>query len=218
MLSILISAMPPKPKTENERQQLRTLIINAARDLFVSRGVEAVTMREIAKLIGYSATSIYLHFADKEAVLRAICDTDFLALANSLKDIMQIADPVERMIALGQGYAEFALSHPNHYRLMFMAARTPYDSAQSTLQQHSAEQDAYFQLKTVVSEVYAAGRFRDDLQDVDLIAQTIWAGIHGVCSLQITMACDKWVNWSDISERLELMQAVLIRGLLRDAL
>jgi len=64
--------MPPKPKTEAERQRLRILIIDAARELFVSRGVEAVTMREIAKRIGYSATSIYLHFADKEAVLRAI--------------------------------------------------------------------------------------------------------------------------------------------------
>ena len=209
--------MPPKPKTEAERQRLRILIIDAARELFVSRGVEAVTMREIAKRIGYSATSIYLHFADKEAVLRAICDTDFLALATTLKNTMQIADPVERMQALGRGYAEFALSHPNHYRLMFMASRTPRDPAESCLQQNSAEQDAYFQLKTVVSDVYVAGRFRADLQDVDLIAQTIWAGIHGVCSLQITMACDKWVNWSEISERLELMQAVLIRGLLREA-
>ena len=157
--------MPPKPKTEAERQQLRTLIIDAARDLFVSRGVEAVTMREIAKRIGYSATSIYLHFADKEALLRAICDTDFLALASALKNIFQIAEPVERMQALGHGYAEFALSHPNHYRLMFMAERASLDPSQSCLQQNSAEQDAYFQLKTVVNNVYAAGKFREDLQD-----------------------------------------------------
>jgi AcrR family transcriptional regulator len=208
--------MPPKPKTESERQQLRTLIIDAARELFVSRGVEAVTMREIAKRIGYSATSIYLHFADKEAVLRAICDTDFLALASSLKDIMLIPDPVERMMAIGQGYAQFALAHPNHYRLMFMAARLPCDPAESSIQQHSAEQDAYFQLKTVVLDVYTAGRFRAELQDVDLIAQTIWAGMHGVCSLEITMACDKWVSWAGISARLQLMQATMMRGLLRE--
>ncbi len=208
--------MPPKPKTEVERQQLRALIIDAARELFVTRGVEAVTMREIAKRIGYSATSIYLHFADKEAVLRAICDTDFLALATSLKTILQIVDPVERLTALGYGYAEFALRYPNHYRLMFMAARMPYDVEKSSLQQHSAEQDAYFQLKTVVTDVHAAGRFKAELQDVDLIAQTIWAGIHGVCSLEINMACDKWVNWADISARLQLMQTVMIRGLLRE--
>lgn len=208
--------MPPKLKTVTEREQLRTLIIDVARELFVARGVDAVTMREIAKRIGYSATSIYLHFADKEAVLRAICDTDFLALATSLKNIMQIADPVERMQALGRGYAAFALTHPNHYRLMFMTAHAPIHPEDSSLQQNSAEQDAYFQLKTVVSAVHAAGRFRADLQDVDLIAQTIWAGVHGVCSLQISMSCDKWVNWTDISARLQLMQTVMLRGLLRD--
>ncbi|ADI31086.1 TetR/AcrR family transcriptional regulator [Methylotenera versatilis] len=208
--------MPPKPKTEAERQQLRTLIIDAARELFVARGVEAVTMREIAKRIGYSATSIYLHFADKEAVLRAILDVDMLALATSLNTILEIEDPVERMQALGYGYAEFALSFPNHYRLMFMAERIPCDPEKSSLQKNNAEQDAYFLLKTVVNDVYLAGRFKAELQDVDLIAQIIWAGVHGVCSLEINMACDKWVNWADISARLQLMQTVLIRGLLRE--
>ena len=208
--------MPPKLKTEIERQQLRTLIINAARELFVAKGVEAVTMREIAKRIGYSATSIYHHFADKEAVLRAICDTDFLALATSLKSILQVQNPVERMHAMGRGYAAFALTHPNHYRMMFMTERTPCDPAQSSLQQNNAEQDAYFQLKSVVSDVHAAGYFRKNLHDADLIAQTIWAGMHGVCALQINMSEDKWVNWSSISDRLQLMQDVMMRGLLRE--
>lgn len=208
--------MPPKPKTDAERQQLRTLIIDAARELFVSRGVEAVTMREIAKRIGYSATSIYLHFADKEAVLRAICDTDFLALATSLKNLLLIVNPVDRLYALGRGYAAFALMHPNHYRMMFMTTRTPCDPAESSLQQNNAEQDAYYQLKSVVNDVYATGWFRPDLQDADLIAQTIWAGMHGVCSLQINMAEDKWIEWCDISARLQLMQEVMMRGLLRE--
>jgi AcrR family transcriptional regulator len=208
--------MPPKPKTELERQQLRILIIDVARELFVAKGVDALTMREIAKRIGYSATSIYLHFADKESLIRAICDTDFLALAQSLKNILQITNPIERLNAIGRGYAAFALSHPNHYRLMFMAERTPIDPAESSLQQNNAEQDAYFQLKTVVKDVHDAGYFRPDLHDADLIAQTIWAGMHGVCALQISMSEDKWVNWSAISARLQLMQEVMMRGLLRE--
>ncbi|MFW5440572.1 MAG: TetR/AcrR family transcriptional regulator [Methylophilaceae bacterium] len=207
--------MPPKPKTAAEKQLQRTLIIDAARSLFVTKGVEAVSMREIAKGIGYSATSIYAHFSDKEAVLRAICDTDFLALANALNSIMQIEDPVDRMVAIGQGYAEFALSHPNHYRLMFMTPHTPCSPDNSSVEQNNAEQDAYMQLKIVVMAVYEAGRFRKELTDVDLIVQTIWAGMHGVCSLQITMAQDEWFEWSDIAERLKLMQDVLLRGLIR---
>lgn len=208
--------MPPKPKTELQRQQLRTLIIDAARDLFVSKGVEAVTMREIANRIGYSATSIYHHFVDKEAVIRAICDTDFLALATSLKNLLLIVNPVDRLHALGRGYAAFALTHPNHYRMMFMTARTPCEPAESSLQQNNAEQDAYFQLKSVVNDVHATGWFRPELQNADLIAQTIWAGMHGVCALQINMSEDKWIEWCDISARLQLMQEVMMRGLLRE--
>ena len=208
--------MPPKPKTEAERQQLRTLIIDAARELFVAQGVEAVTMREIAKRIGYSATSIYLHFADKDTLLRAICDTDFLALASALKDILQIADPVERLNAFGMGYAHYALTHPNHYRLMFMTVRQACSPELSSLQQNNAEQDAYFQLKTVINDAFLAGRFKPEFTDSELIAQTMWAGMHGVCSLEINMAEDAWVNWRDISARLQLMQKVLMQGLLRE--
>jgi len=208
--------MPPKHKTLEERQQLRALIIDAARELFIVRGVEAVTMREIAKRIGYSATSIYLHFADKDTLLRAICDTDFLALASALKEILQITDPVERLLAIGQGYAKFALTYPNHYRLMFMTPHQPCSPELSSLQQNNAEQDAYFQLKTVVNDVYLAGGFRQEFQDPELIAQTVWAGMHGACSLEIIMAEDTWVNWRDISDRLQMMQKTMMRGLLRE--
>lgn len=208
--------MPPKAKTEQAREQLRMLIIDQARDLFVSKGVEAVTMREIAKRIGYSATSIYLHFADKEALLRAICDTDFLRLATVLKEILAITDPIERMVAFGQGYAKFALSYPNHYRLMFMTPHLPYTPAESGLQQNNAEQDAYFQLKTVINDVYLADGFKPELQDAELIAQTVWAGIHGVCALQIIMANDDWIQWRPIEERLHMMQQLMLSGLLKE--
>jgi AcrR family transcriptional regulator len=208
--------MPPKIKTEQEKQQLKTLIIDAARELFVSKGVEAVSMREIAKRIGYSATSIYSHFTDKEAVLRAICDTDFLALANALNSIMAIQDPVERMIMLGRGYANFALSYPNHYRLMFMNPHMARKHDDFCIEEQNAEQNAYLQLKTVVAAVYDAGRFRADLKDIDLIAQTIWAGIHGVCSLEISMAKDEWFEWREVNSRIALMQEVLIRGLVKE--
>ena len=208
--------MPPKLKTEAERQQLRTLIIDAARELFVAVGYEAVTMREVAKRIGYSATSIYLHFADKESLLRAICDTDMLALASSLKKVTQIADPVERMNALGLGYAQFALTYPNHYRMIFMTPHLPCSPETSSLQQNNAEQDAYFQLKTVVNDVFLADRFKPELNDPELIAQTVWAAMHGVCSLEIIMAQDTWVNWRHISARLHLMQKVMMQGLLKE--
>lgn len=208
--------MPPKPKTELQRQQLRNTILDAARELFVERGLEAVTMREIAKRIGYSATAIYLHFKDKEALVRELCDTDFLTLARELQAIGEIADPIERLRLLGLGYVRFAVAYPNHYRLIFMTPQLPCNPDQTTLETGNPEQDAYAHLLDMVREAHAAGRFRSELDNPQLIAQTLWAGLHGVCALQIAKQNDCWVEWQPFEQRIAMMQELLMRSLLRE--
>jgi len=208
--------MPPRVKTEAEKEKLRELIIDAARELFVHKGVEAVTMRAVAKQIGYSATSIYLYFVDKEALLRTICENDLLQLAKTLKTVFTIADPIERLVAVGDAYAKFALEYPNQYRMMFMMPRPAHKPESSSLQQNSFEQDAYFQLKTVVNDVYEAGLFKPSLNDPELIAQTIWAATHGLCALHILIAGDTWVDWRDIEMRRKAMREMILRGMLKE--
>lgn len=208
--------MPPKIKSVQDREKLRASIIDAARTLFVERGIEAVSMREIAKKIDYSATTLYHHFVDKDALLQAVCDEDFLKLASGMREIMQLPDLVERIKALGKGYAMFALQHPNHYRLMFMTPRAPCNLDITNIQQGNTEQDAYAQLKFVVQEAFEAGLFRPELTNFELIAQTIWAAMHGVCSLEIALGRESWIAWSSIEARLQLIQNVLLQGLLRN--
>jgi AcrR family transcriptional regulator len=208
--------MPPKTKSPEDREKLRASILNAARSLFVARGIEAVSMREIAKKINYSATTLYNHFADKEALLQAVCDEDFLALAAGMQNIMQMPNLIDRIQALGKGYAMFALQHPNHYRLMFMTPRAPCNLEITKIQQGNTEQDAYAQLKFVVQEAFEAGLFRQDLTHFELIAQTLWASTHGVCSLEIALGNETWVQWAEIDARFNLMQRAVLRGLLRN--
>ena len=64
-------------RRERERTELRELILEAARDLFVELGYEGVSMRKVAQRINYSPTAIYLHFADKEALFHELCARDF---------------------------------------------------------------------------------------------------------------------------------------------
>jgi AcrR family transcriptional regulator len=208
--------MPPRIKSEQDREKLRASILDAARTLFVERGIDAVSMREIAKKINYSATTLYHHFADKEALLQAVCDEDFLKLASGMHQVMQLPDLIARIQALGKGYAMFALQHPNHYRLMFMTPRTPCNPDITSIQQGNTEQDAYAQLKLVVQDAFDAGLFRPEITDAELIAQTIWAGIHGVCSLQIALGQEGWIKWADIEARLQLMQSAMLHGLLKN--
>lgn len=203
--------MPPKVKTEAEKQKARQLILDAARELFVTKGVEAVTMRQIAKKIAYSPTTIYLYFKDKESLIHEICVRDFEKLGEQMAGIMQIEEPVERMVTMGDTYARFALNYPNHYRMIFMTA-WPEFQAEDQLE---PGKDGYQLLMDVVEAVFVSGHFLPEHQNPALIAQTIWAGIHGVCSLQINMGHSEQINWSDIDARIALMLSALTRGLLK---
>src|SRR6516164_3602292 len=101
--------MGVKERKERERASVREQILDAARDMFVQDGVEAVTMRAIAQRIEYSAPVIYSHFADKHALLQELCFRDFRALAQTFGRIEHIEDPVERLRRIGYAYVDFAL-------------------------------------------------------------------------------------------------------------
>ena len=65
------------------RDTIRTKILDAARDLFARDGVEAVTMRAIARRIEYTPTTIYHHFRDKHTLLVELCRIDMASLAQA---------------------------------------------------------------------------------------------------------------------------------------
>lgn len=205
--------MGPKERREREREEIRTRILDAARELFANEGVESVTMRRIADRIEYSPTAIYFHFRDKEALLAELCDCDFRAFAQGFIAIAQIADPVARLRAAGQAYVSFGLNNPSHYRLMFMTPKT----ADSTIAKGNPEEDAYAFLKLIVAELMQQGRFRDDITDVDLASQVIWSAVHGLVSLEIAKCKDEWVEWRPIEERSRGMVDMIINGLLKEA-
>ena len=209
--------MGTRERRERERQELRKSILDAARVLFVEQGYDAVTMRKIAQAIEYSPTAIYLHFKDKMAVMRALCDQDYLALAKRFRKIAQVADPVERLRLAGHAYAEFGFKHPNHYQWMFMTLHPHNRPEDSCLEQGNPEEDAYAFLKWTVSQAIAEHRFRPELTDAELVSQVIWSGIHGVISLRLAKIKDEWVAWTAQKKAVETMVDVLVRGLERPA-
>jgi AcrR family transcriptional regulator len=204
----------PKERREREREEIRTRILDAARELFANEGVESVTMRRIADRIEYSPTAIYFHFRDKEALLAELCDCDFRAFAHEFVAIAQIADPVERLRAAGQAYVSFGLNNPSHYRLMFM---TPKTTETNTLVKGNPEEDAYAFLRLIVVELMESGRFRDELTDTDLAAQVIWSAVHGLVSLEIAKCKDEWVEWRPVQDRAKAVTDMIVNGLLKEA-
>jgi AcrR family transcriptional regulator len=203
----------PRERREREREEIRTRILDAARELFASEGVESVTMRRIADRIEYSPTAIYFHYKDKESLLAELCDHDFRNFAHGFAVIAQMPDPVERLRAAGRSYVEFGLSNPSHYRLMFMTPKPPHEQNESG--KGNPEEDAYAFVRGIVLDLQAQGRLREDAGDVDLVAQTIWATIHGLVSLEIAKCNDEWVEFRPIEERTQAIIQTIERGLLR---
>jgi len=206
----------PRERRDREREEVRTRILDAARDLFLAEGYEAVTMRRVADRIEYSPTAIYFHFRDKDALIRELCDTDFRTLAQQFTSIAAIADPVEQLRLTGLAYFDFAANYPNHYRLMFMTPHPPMDPELSALAQGDPQEDAYAFLRNIVAACIAAGRVREELADAEMMSQTMWAGVHGVVSLQIAKCNDPWVDWRPLRDRVDTMIDVLLRGMLKD--
>src|SRR5258706_14008541 len=160
-------------RRERERCEVRTKIMDAARELFAKEGVEAVSMRKIAEAIEYSPTAIYLHFADKDALLGELCANDFGSLAQAFNKAAAITDPIERIRALGIQFMKFGVKYPNHFRFMFMTptkAKAELDE-EMLKRRGDPEQDAYARLLLACRDGMAARRFRKEVPDEDLVAE-----------------------------------------------
>jgi AcrR family transcriptional regulator len=202
-------------RRERERLELRLRILDAARELFATRGYEAVTMREIARRIEYSATALYKHFADKETLVRELCRHDFDALAQRLLEVAMSGDPFERFARVGLVYLDFAARHPQHYRLMFMGGLppTPPEAGEREDPQHNA----YVFVRLLVANMLDAGLLRPELTDADLVAQTTWAAVHGVAALELTLPnTEPWLEFRPKKQRFAAMLELVGRSLARE--
>jgi AcrR family transcriptional regulator len=202
-------------RREREKAEVRTKILDAARDLFAREGYEAVTMRRIARAIEYSPTAIYLHFADKEALVRTLCDEDFRALAKAFVRIAREKDPLERLRRIGLAYLDFAMEHPNAYRLMFMTPKPVKPTPEELARTPEPEEDAYAFLRATVVAAMEAGMLVEELKDPDLVAQALWAGVHGVASLHIAMAADGFIEMKPAKRTGQLVVEAQLAGMKR---
>jgi hypothetical protein len=74
--------------------------------------------------------------------------------------------------------------------------------------------DAYAFLRHTVAEAIDAGKFLPEHKDSHLIAQVLWAGVHGVASLQITHGKDPWITWRSLERRSRTICETTLRGFL----
>jgi AcrR family transcriptional regulator len=175
-------------RRQKHKDELRKIILDAAREIFVGQGYESFSMRKLAEKIEYSPASIYLHFKNKEALFECLVDESFGRLLKILSDLQegqQGDDPVAELRKGMQAYVDFGLRNPSDYRFAFMLTppveRRPY-----------VVHGAFQVLRDMVRRCVEEKRFRE--VDVETTSQALWASIHGITSLLIQRPAFPWTS------------------------
>jgi AcrR family transcriptional regulator len=168
-------------RRDTQKQELRQAILAAAGELILEKGYEAFSLRQVAERIGYSATTIYLYFENKDALVAAVIEEGFGRFLRALEAV-RTEHPGARISALGRAYVRFARANPVYYRLMFM--NRP-DLVALAAQGEPGKFDASFQvLQRAVQGAIDAGAIRPG--DARGYSFVLWSLVHGIASLAIT--------------------------------
>lgn len=110
------------PRKTVQQELSRDRIMDAARELFIKKGYQHVSMRQIAKELDYSHGAIYYHFKNKAELFYALVEEHFQMLDETLANIMdqETIDNKEKLIQVLLGFIEFGLNHQSHYEIMFL--------------------------------------------------------------------------------------------------
>jgi AcrR family transcriptional regulator len=99
---------------------LRRAILDESRRLLLEQGYGHVSMRKVAAAVGCTATSIYLHFDSKDALIHALIEEGMDLLYADLEKAAATDGPAEvRYEALCRAFLDFGLGNPEYYEIMF---------------------------------------------------------------------------------------------------
>lgn len=168
----------PRAKTPEERQEIRELICGVAERMFVERGVNGVSMRDMTAELGLSPMAPYRYFKDKAEILATVRAAAFSRFSDTIEAAFASGKtPNARARAIGTAYLGFALAEPNAYRLIFDLTQPDEDHyPELALQSARAKEILSRQSKDLID----AGLAPDD---IDEVTHSLWSAAHGVCVL-----------------------------------
>jgi AcrR family transcriptional regulator len=170
-------------RKQKEKEALRLLILNGAKRLFVEKGIEYTTIRNIADEINYSVGTVYVYFKDKNAIFHDLQSIGFQELGGYFRDLISEEDPLLRLRKMGFVYMKFAMENSEMYDLMFNL-RAPMDYLETQKNQLWSEGNETFgYVKKTVEDCMQEGHFKE--HNSEALSFLIWSLVHGMCCLEI---------------------------------
>jgi AcrR family transcriptional regulator len=192
-------------------EQLRDEILDAATDLLLETGhVKAVSIRSVAQRVGVTSPSIYLHFADKNALLDAVCARYFEKLDEEMQQVA-VGQPstIDVLRAQGLAYVRFAMKTPELYRIATMGESRPGSDVDAAL-----NSSAFVHMRTSVESLMEEGVYPPG--DPVAKALELWTVAHGVAALLISRPYLPWGDAEEFADR--VMRSVCIGHIVSGAI
>jgi AcrR family transcriptional regulator len=175
-------------RKERDKEELRERILAAAKFLFLEKGIDKTSIRNIADHIEYSPGIIYHYFKDKNEIFHALHQLGFLQLMEKMQVLGSVRNPLERLKAMGSIYIDFAMENPDMYDLMFIK-EAPIDHVCNTEHDHWKEGGGAFNsLRSTIADCINAGHFKG--HEHEALTFLIWSTVHGMVSLHIRKRCE----------------------------
>jgi AcrR family transcriptional regulator len=170
-----------RKKAAYHHGDLRHALIEASKAIIERDGVEALSLREAARHAGVSPAAPYHHFGSKAGLLGAIAGSGFTGLTaamhTALASLDDPEDPVERLMALGRAYVDFALGRPTEFRLMFR----PSLVSPADLPDDCDPSESFTLMLDAVGRV--APLLPEGLRSREALSVLAWSMVHGVSEL-----------------------------------
>jgi AcrR family transcriptional regulator len=145
-------------------------------------GADQVSLRSIASALDVSPSAAYNHFADKDALLRAVGTCGLAALDERMARVLAAhpADTPEaaraRFSGLGRAYLAFAIDETHLFQLTFGPICSDKDSP-------PPDSGPYAKLNLALDDLDRFGLLKPGIRpDLDL---TVWASTHGMATLLV---------------------------------
>ena len=174
-----------RPKASPEqREQQRERLRRAAAEVYQEHGLAGITARAVCLRAGVSTGTLYSYFASLEELMQSLWIEPVARLNQQVElALADVADPLEQIRFLLEAYAGFAADSPDVFRGAVLFVRP--SSIPAPDPQPPDELPFHRLLRSAVVDGQAAGLIRSG--DPTVIAQTLWAGIHGAVGLPVNI-------------------------------
>lgn len=165
---------------------LRDACIVAAQEVIAERGLENLSLREVARKLGVSHQAPYKHYPSRDHLLAEVMRRCFQRFAAHLDARPRFDDPEQDLESLGLQYLAYADRHPLEYRLMF-STTWPESAEQPELARDATH--AFDVLRGVLQRLH--GDSPAMREAIELDALYIWSTMHGLAGVMNGQCIDK---------------------------